>query len=133
MFLEKYGNILTKQALMPVDVNADPRSFNGSWEPWLIGGAPGSLVYGGTGAAAVLSTVAVCAHIGMVLLIVGLRAFLWLKDTTTASNNAANYYRANDKKCETSDGVCCGDQRADDDDDDEYEDDLVEISFIDDD
>ncbi|XP_012262238.2 arylsulfatase B-like [Athalia rosae] len=73
LFLEQHGNVLTKQALMPVDWHADPRSFNGTWEPWL---SPEAMLYAFTNAATAVSTLAVCAHIGMVLLIVGLRAFL---------------------------------------------------------
>ncbi|XP_046604335.1 arylsulfatase B-like [Neodiprion virginianus] len=71
LFLEKYSNYLEKQALIPVDWHADPRSFNGTWQPWLSAGA-----YAYTKCGAAVSTIAICAHMGMVLLVVGLRAFL---------------------------------------------------------
>ncbi|XP_015113877.1 arylsulfatase B [Diachasma alloeum] len=74
--LERYGNMLTKQPNIPTNWNADPRRHNSTWVPWLHPNLYESR-YGYNGSAAtVISTLAVCVHIGMVLLIVGLRAFL---------------------------------------------------------
>lgn len=72
--MEKYGNVLIKQPRLPIDGMADPRRRNNTWEPWLNPGMATGL-YGYNTASAV-STLAVCAHIGMALCIVGLRAFI---------------------------------------------------------
>lgn len=70
LYLEKYGNVLVKQSRLPVDWLADPRRSNNTWQPWLHAG-----YYEFNGATAI-STLAVSAHIGMVLIIVALRAFI---------------------------------------------------------
>lgn len=143
LLLEKYGNIMTKQAVMPVDWHADPRSFNGTWEPWL---SPNEVI---PNAATALSTLAVCAHIGMVLLIVGLRAFIWLKDTFPGKNTAAKFYRSvkdggennddidGDHRPENLDENYAKDEEEDKEDDNDVEERdkeaLVKISFIEDD
>ncbi|XP_012275486.1 arylsulfatase B [Orussus abietinus] len=73
LFLEKYGNVLMKQAKLPIDWMANPRGKNNTWEPWLN---PGAMLYAYASAATAISTLAVCAHLGMALLIVGLRVFI---------------------------------------------------------
>ncbi|XP_043275094.1 arylsulfatase B-like [Venturia canescens] len=70
LYLEKYGNVLVKQPRLPIDWLADPRRRNNTWQPWLNSG-----YYEYNGATAI-STLAVSAHIGMVLIIVSLRAFI---------------------------------------------------------
>ncbi|OXU23546.1 hypothetical protein TSAR_005431 [Trichomalopsis sarcophagae] len=71
LFLDKYSNLLTRQIRMPVDYMADPRRWNYTWQPWLI-----MEDYEYTNAAAALGTLAVCAHLGLLFIIVGLRAFI---------------------------------------------------------
>ncbi|XP_015608392.1 arylsulfatase B [Cephus cinctus] len=72
-FLAKHSNSLMKQLRLPVDQMADPRRKNGTWQPWL---KPGVFVYPNPNGAGAIGTTAICAHIGMALIIVGLRAFI---------------------------------------------------------
>jgi hypothetical protein len=73
LYLEKYGNVLVRQLQLPVDYMADPRRWNYTWQPWL---SVYDSVYSYPNAASTLGTIAVCAHIGLVLLIAGLRVFI---------------------------------------------------------
>ncbi|XP_011502861.1 PREDICTED: arylsulfatase B-like [Ceratosolen solmsi marchali] len=73
LYLEKYGNVLVRQLQLPVDYMADPRRWNYTWQPWL---SIYDSVYSYPNAASTLATFAVCAHIGLVLLIAGLRVFI---------------------------------------------------------
>ncbi|KAL7303861.1 hypothetical protein TKK_0003983 [Trichogramma kaykai] len=73
LYLEKYGNVMVRQLRQSVDYMADPRRWNYTWQPWL---SVYDSVYAYPNAAAAIGTFAVCAHMGLVLLIVSLRAFI---------------------------------------------------------
>lgn len=76
MILEKYGSLLVKQPRLPIDGMADPRRRNNTWAPWLDYGMITGLYGYNYNAAAAVSTLAVCVHIGMALLIVSMSAFI---------------------------------------------------------
>ncbi|XP_011304477.1 arylsulfatase B-like [Fopius arisanus] len=75
--LERYEREIVMQADIPQDLNADPHRYNNTWGSWVRDKPYDHPYYSfNSSAATVISTLAVCAHIGMVLLIVGLRTFI---------------------------------------------------------
>lgn len=70
--LERYGRNVTTQIKVPVDLQADPRRTNNTWESWI---KPEDMLYE-YNAAAHLIHLAYCAHIGIVLATVAWNAFI---------------------------------------------------------
>lgn len=74
-FLEQYGRNVTVQMKLPVDWLADPRRTNNTWEPWI----PSDVVdtYYPYNAAVQLAGLAYYLHIGVILVTVICKAFVW--------------------------------------------------------
>lgn len=75
VILSEYRNTLIPQLVMPVDENANPRYHNYTWEPWIHTEYRDTYNYYPSAASAI-GTFAVCAHVALFFVIVGLKAFV---------------------------------------------------------
>ncbi|XP_058803399.1 arylsulfatase B-like [Phymastichus coffea] len=75
-YIQRYRNVLQRQLELPVDYNAEPRRWNYTWQPWLGGVYDSYYTSFYQNAGSTFGGVAVCAHIGLAFIIIGLRTFI---------------------------------------------------------
>ncbi|XP_014214481.1 arylsulfatase B-like [Copidosoma floridanum] len=73
LLIKQYNTVKIPQLRLPVDYRADPKYWNYTWQPWLD---LYDSYYSSYNAGAAIGTVAVCAHVALFLVIVGLRVFI---------------------------------------------------------
>lgn len=82
MLLKQYNTVRVHQLRLPVDYRADPKYWNYTWMPWVD--IYDSYAYN---AGAAIGTVAVCAHIALLAVIMWLRFFIWLHEHPLTDNH----------------------------------------------